>query len=371
MKTKQTVLIVDDVKENIDILVDLLKEHDLVTALDASTALEVLKEEDIDLILLDIMMPDMDGFELCEIIKSDINTLHIPVIFLSAKDKSEDIQKGFILGAVDYVTKPFEPLELLSRVDTHLKLRAYEKSLEVRVQEELEKNRLKQQMLYQHSKQAALGELLMHIAHQWKQPLASLGSINLLNLSKIRISQTLSMDELSESIEKSEGLISFMSQTIETFQEFYKPTDINESFYLNDCLLNVLSIVEATFNFHNIEIFISSSETEKTFANANEISQVIFSILNNARDVFKDREVDKPKIHIEIQNQKISISDNAGGIEDSIFENIFLPFVSNKSTSGFGLFLSKGIAEKNSAILSAKNESKGATFILEFITWIS
>ena len=370
MKNKQTVLVVDDVKENVDILVDILKEHDLVTALNGVTALEVLQEEEIDLILLDIMMPDMDGFELCKIIKSQNKNCHIPIIFLSGKDTLEDIQKGFKLGAVDYVTKPFEPFELLSRVGTHLKLHAYEKSLENRVSEELEKNRLKQQMLYQHSKQAALGELLMNIAHQWKQPLTSLGSINLLNLTKIKTTQTLSLEDMEKSIEKSEELISFMSQTIETFQSFYQPSYLDESFFINDCLDKVLSIVKATFKFHNIEMHINVQEDIKTVANANEITQIIFSILNNARDIFQSRKVKQPKVYIEISNQKITIGDNAGGIDEEILEDIFLPFVSEKTSGGFGLFLSKGIAEKNSAVLSAQNKEDGALFTLEFITWI-
>ncbi len=171
MKTKQTILIVDDIIENVDVLVEVLKEYDLITALNGKTALEIVKDENIDLILLDIMMPEMDGFEVCKILKENSDTVHIPIIFLSAKDKDDDIQKGFELGSVDYITKPFNPNELLSRVGTHLKLRAYEKNLERKVEEEIQKNKLKEQMIYQHSKQAALGELLMHIAHQWNQPL--------------------------------------------------------------------------------------------------------------------------------------------------------------------------------------------------------
>lgn len=128
IKNKQTILIVDDVKENIDILVELLDEYDLITALNGETALEIIKNEDIDLILLDIMMPKMNGFEVCKILKSNTENSKIPVIFLSAKDKHEDIQNGFKFGAVDYITKPFNPNELCARVDTHLNLRAYKKT---------------------------------------------------------------------------------------------------------------------------------------------------------------------------------------------------------------------------------------------------
>ena len=123
MGNKQTILIVDDVRENVDVLVELLKEYDLITALDGETAIEIAETEDVDLILLDIMMPKVDGFEVCRYLKKNLKTLHTPIIFLSAKGDYEDIATGFKLGAVDYVTKPFNPSELLSRVNTHLKLR--------------------------------------------------------------------------------------------------------------------------------------------------------------------------------------------------------------------------------------------------------
>ena len=157
MSAKQTILIVDDIKENIDVLVQFLDKYDLVPARDGQSAIDIAKEEsnNIDLILLDIMMPDMDGFEVCTRLKSDSKTRHIPIIFLSAKNNHKDIQKGFELGGVDYITKPFNPDELFSRVDTHLKLRAYEKNLESKIQEELKKNRIKEQIIYQQSKQAA------------------------------------------------------------------------------------------------------------------------------------------------------------------------------------------------------------------------
>ena len=370
MKSKQTVLIVDDVKENVDVLVELLKEHDLVTAIDGETAIDIVDKEDIDLILLDIMMPNMDGFEVCNILKQNKNKSYIPIIFLSAKDKSEDVQKGFDLGAVDYITKPFNPTELLARVHTHLKLRAYEKNLEKKVTEGIEKNKLKEQMIYQQSKQAALGELLMHIAHQWKQPLASLASINLINKAKIKEDIEITQEEYLKSIEKSEELIMFMSDTIDTFKNFYRPSSKNNNFFISECIINVLSIIEATFYFENIPIYLVSNEEEKSYANENEFSQVIFSILNNARDIFKLRETKDPEIHITIENKKISIRDNGGGIKQELIDEIFLPYVSSHKSRGIGLYIAKNIVEKNDGIITASNDNLGANFSIEFITWM-
>ncbi len=371
MKNKQTVLLVDDVGENIDVLAEVLKHHDIVAALDGKTALEIVKNEDVDLILLDIMMPEMDGFEVCEILKSNPKTARIPIIFLSAKSKSDDIQKGFKLGGVDYITKPFKPHELISRVDTHLKLRGYEKDLEQRVQEELEKNKLKQQMIHQQSKQAALGELLMHIAHQWKQPLASLGSINLLHHSMLQKNIEISKEDLLLKIEKSESLINFMSDTVDTFRNFYEPSYKIEDFSLTDSVNKVLNISGATLNYYNIKIKLISHEKNNTYGNANEFTQIIFSIINNARDIFKQREIKNPEIVIEIEDKKVIISDNGGGVEKSIIDDIFLPFKSTTNGNGIGLYIAKEIIEKNGGVIYMKNDDKGAVFTVEYLTWIN
>ena len=371
MQNKQTILIVDDVSENVDILVELLQEHDLVTALDGKTALSIVQEEDVDLILLDIMMPEMDGFEVCKILKQNVATKHIPIIFLSAKDKNEDIQIGFNKGAVDYVTKPFNPNELLSRVDTHLKLRAYEKDLEKRVAQEVKKNMQQEQMIYQQSKQAALGELLMHITHQWKQPLASLSSMNLLHSTKLSRNIPISKEEELENIQKSDTLIQFMADTVDTFKDFYEPSTRKEDFSLTDSVNRVLTISDATLHYENIKIKLHSYEKEGTYGNSNELTQIIFSIINNARDIFKYRVIQNPELHITIEDKKITISDNAGGVDKEIIGNIFSPYISSTGGNGIGLYIAKEIIEKNGGIIYVENEAKGAKFTIEFLTWLS
>lgn len=122
--SKHTLLIVDDTETNIDILVELLGEkYDLIVALDGKNALEAVDENEVDLILLDIMMPIMNGYEVCKKLKEKEQTKDIPVIFITAKNDEESIQKAYLEGAIDYVTKPFKPLELLARVSTQLKIK--------------------------------------------------------------------------------------------------------------------------------------------------------------------------------------------------------------------------------------------------------
>jgi putative two-component system response regulator len=126
MKTesKYNILVVDDTETNIDILANALDtEYDVSVAMDGESALDIAHSAPPDLILLDIMMPGMDGFEVCERLKESADTAEIPVLFLTAMTEMQNKTKGFEIGAVDYITKPFEIREVEARVRTHLKLK--------------------------------------------------------------------------------------------------------------------------------------------------------------------------------------------------------------------------------------------------------
>ena len=124
----QNILIVDDEKSNIDIILSLFEnenfsqEYNIIAALSAKKALKVIEKREIDLILLDIMMPEMDGYEFCKILKEDDRTKDIPILFITANTDDESIEKAYNIGAADYVTKPFRAIELISRVKVNLKL---------------------------------------------------------------------------------------------------------------------------------------------------------------------------------------------------------------------------------------------------------
>lgn len=124
------ILLVDDTETNLDILVDTLGEdYEVAVATDGPTALALAKEHTPDLILLDIMMPGMDGYEVCRRLMADPATAQTPVIFLTALTDVADKTRGFAVGGVDYVTKPFEPAEIKARARTHLSLRLARREL--------------------------------------------------------------------------------------------------------------------------------------------------------------------------------------------------------------------------------------------------
>lgn len=129
---KSRILIVDDIEENLKVLSETLVEEGFypLQAKNGERAIQIAKKARPDLILLDIKMPDMDGFETIAVLKSDPETMDIPVIFISALNQIEDKVKGFKAGAVDYVSKPFQKEEVIARVGTHLKLRAAQRAVE-------------------------------------------------------------------------------------------------------------------------------------------------------------------------------------------------------------------------------------------------
>jgi PleD family two-component response regulator len=130
MKEKEKLLIVDDMTENIDVLVALLKdEYMIAAARNGKRAVELAEKNLPDLIMLDIVMPDMDGYTVCRKLKALEITKNIPIIFITAVSEAMDEAKSFRLGAVDYITKPFSPLTVKARVKTHLALKTSQNKL--------------------------------------------------------------------------------------------------------------------------------------------------------------------------------------------------------------------------------------------------
>jgi len=181
---KKTVLIVDDTKINIDILIELLdNRYDILVSLNGSRALELIDENHIDIILLDILMPDINGYDLCRILKAKESTKAIPVIFITANSDEESIDTAFEVGGIDYITKPFKALELLARLKTHLNTQKLLRDLEESHKElELQASQDHMTKLYNRRYFSEISTKVMQLAVRNKKPL----SVLMLDIDKFK-----------------------------------------------------------------------------------------------------------------------------------------------------------------------------------------
>lgn len=296
-------------------------------------------------------------------------------------------------GAIEYKGKPAGIVTLfditdskrmrdeLQRAHDKLERRVEERTaeletlnitLEKRVREEVTKNREKDIILIQQNRQAALGELLDHIAHQWKQPLSSLFLI-IQDLGETWSCGELNSEYITETVGKTTALLEHMTHTIGVFRDFYRPDKEKKVFSIKDSINQTLAFIVPALRFHAVAVELDTDSDLLAIGYPKEYAQVLLNILSNAGNAFKERKVDKPALKIEAfrENSKavVTITDNAGGIPEAILGKIFdLFFTTNESRggTGIGLYMSKNIIEKNmGGTLRAANVGGGAQFRIE------
>jgi len=264
----------------------------------------------------------------------------------------------------------------LSNLEQASRRREAEQALQQETMERLqalETLRIKEQMLVQQSRQAALGEMIGNIAHQWRQPLNVLALI-LQELSITNELGSFNREDLDASVTKSLQIIYHMSQTIDGFRDFFRPDKEKVPFSPLKVAFRTIALVDASFRELQIGVEISGADDIIIQGYPNEYSQVILNILMNARDAFQERSTSGPRtirVSLTRENERslLTIADNAGGIPGEVMEKIFDPYFTTKGPdkgTGLGLFMSKTIIEKNmNGRLSACNSGEGATFRIE------
>lgn len=246
------------------------------------------------------------------------------------------------------------------------------KQLQELVDAEIKKRMESEYLLMQQAKLATIGEMIGHIAHQWRQPLSKLGGI-FMNLESAYSFNELTEEYLEEKLKAGNQLIKYMSVTIDDFRNFFEPKHQKVTFIINEQIENALNIIKASLVYKHIDInFQNKDKLVKTSGYPNEFSQVILNIIANAEDVIVAREVQNGEITINIQEMKhtilINIEDNGGGIQEDTLDKIFDIYFTTKNRkegSGLGLYMSKLIIEtKLNGTISASNTHQGAKFTI-------
>ncbi len=361
MNDKAKILIVDDLPKNLTMLATYLKvegyQVDILS--DSTEVIDFLKENNQDIILLDVMMPKINGFDLCQMIKNEDDLKDIPIIFLTALTDQEHILKAFEVGGVDYLSKPFQITELLARVRTHMENKRYREKLE--------------------SLNATKDKFFSIIAHDLKNPISSIkNSVDLMARLYYEFSDEERLSYLSGLKETTENVFELLQNLLAWSRTQTNRIEFNpDVFDLKLVADNITSLLANQASMKNICLQHLIKPGTMVFADVNMVATVIRNLVSNAIKFTKENGM--IKIHSEITDKdqiRIYVKDNGIGIEQnkisklfSITSNYTTPGTNSESGTGLGLILCKEFVEKNNGTIEVKSElNKGTTFIIELPT---
>lgn len=419
---KENILVVDDTPDNVRLLTAMLNEqgYKVRKALSGRMAITACQMILPDLILLDINMPEMNGYEVCQQLKADERTREVPVIFISALDDVLDKVKAFDAGGADYITKPFQRGEVLSRIESQLKLRSLQLKL-LKKNESLERAlaelKAAQVQLVQHEKMAALGQLVAGLAHEINNPinfiygnlthaskyvqdLASIlelyqeeypnispiiqEKINELDLMFLREDAPNLMGAMLRGAERIRQLVVSLRNFSRLDEAEMKPVDIHEG--IESTLLMLQHRLAETETHPAITVIKDHGKLPLVTCYASQLNQVFMHVLNNAIDALVggkkasgtgsgEEEVQRPTIWIRTEltaknTVLIRIADNGPGISEPALSRLFDPFFTTKkvgSGAGLGLSISYHIVvqQHKGQLTCSSSPGQGAEFGIE------
>lgn len=344
MDKKYTILIVDDKLENLQYLDEVLScdEYDIRATPNASMALKALKLDTPHLILLDIKMPNMDGYELCRLIKSDESLKDIPIIFISALDNIEDKVRAFEDGGVDYITKPFEPKEIKARVKTQLEIFKSKSTIA---------KLLEQQDLF-----------VKKIMHEMNTPV-SIISLNSEILEK-RNGMSKEINAIKASTKTLSSIYGDLSYKIKKENREYKVSKIN----LLKFISSRVQFFDELANTKDIQIYLEYESDIDIYINTYEFERIIDNTISNSIKYSKQNSEVIVFFGKEDGKTIISIEDKGIGIEntDKIFEAYYQQS-SKKLGLGLGLNIVKEICNKYGIKIDVRSEKNKGTCFKFFI----
>jgi len=412
-----TIMVVDDKPANLKLLGSILKEKGYTIRIftRGDLALKSAVSDPPDLILLDVTMPGMDGYEVCRELKKQSLTKDVPVVFISALTETDDKIRAFKSGGVDYITKHFQVEEVHARVEIHLTLKRIKADLEDKnrtLAQAFDELKKAQQVLVQSEKMAALGVLVAGIAHEINNPVNFIKSSTLGLLKDIqdieRLLETYGRYERMESQRESDAVIRQVKQDIDfeilvreipdmvsnilegvrrteeivnSLRSYSRMSDTaRQATDLREILEQSLAILRNRYS-NRIDIIREYREIPSIPVHPGKLMQVFINIISNAIDAFETGVIQESgqkyrENRITLKTEpctrdgsswvKIQIEDNGPGIPPALLSRIFDPFFTTKDVgkgTGLGLSISIGIVNEHNGIIEVEsNENSGAVF---------
>jgi len=367
---RPTILIIDDVRINLMLLESILcEDYQVVSATDSRMGLMLASEKSPDLILLDIMMPEMDGYEICKRLKLNPETKSIPVIFVSAKDTVGDELKGLEFGAVDYISKPLTEQIVKLRVKIHLGIEENK-----RIQAKLKEEKSQAEIISR-----TTVDILSRISHEFRTPLnAILGFTQLLEMEDDLLKEQ--EDNIAEIHKGGIHLLNLISGVLE-LNEVHFPAEVpveRAVISLHTLINGVIEDYALLANERNIEIDnrILLGEDISLRVDVDRLQRVLANLLNNA--ILYNREHGQVILSHEMTGDslKISIQDGGEGLTDDEIDKIFHPFERLHSHAqiegaGLGLLIARNLMLSLKGCLEVDSRpNEGSTFWINFPYYI-
>jgi two-component system, sensor histidine kinase and response regulator len=349
------ILIVDDTPANLILLGHILKDagYKVRPVPSGMLALQVAEKEKPDLILLDIMMPEMDGFEVCNNLKNNPELADVPIIFISASNNTKDIVRALISGGADYISKPFQAEEVLARVATHLKIYQQRKEL-------IELN-------------ATKDKFFSIIAHDLRGPLGGF-----MRLTELMADESLNFSpeekkELTQNLSHSaRNIFNLLENLLEWSQmqrghTTFNPQELGLKYVVTDCL----KVVVEAARKKSINVTVEISDEIGVFGDVNMLQTVFRNLVSNAiKFTPKDGKITISAAPDENNLVIIEVKDTGIGMDSKIVGNIFRIDVNNRRpgtegelSTGLGLLICKDFVEKHRGRLWVESiEGKGSSF---------
>ncbi|CAK0743931.1 two-component system, sensor histidine kinase and response regulator [Gammaproteobacteria bacterium] len=370
MFAKQKILIVDDTPSNIKILIGMFSSgYDVAIATNGEEALQATAAFIPDLILLDIELPKLDGYEVCIRLKGDPRTRSIPIIFLTGRDNELDEAKGLQLGASDYITRPFCPDVAIARVENHLALKRHQDVMEQMIKELKEARELAEQA------SRSKGEFLSNMSHEIRTPMNAILGLTDLALSlqmplKVR-------DYLAKIANSSKSLLRIINDILDFSKIEAGKLELEMSdFLLRDVFDHLADMFRSKITEKHMELILCVSEEcgYELCGDSLRLEQVLMNLMSNALKFTEEGEIEvqvkSSQESVQEVTLEFSVRDTGIGMTDEHQNKLFQPFTQADSSvtrkfggTGLGLSISKNLVEMMGGKIWIRSEvGRGSTF---------